>query len=42
MEVQVRSHDSSKSGEQVATTAQALDERHGWRRDTAFLHYEYH
>jgi ribosomal protein S18 acetylase RimI-like enzyme len=23
------------------TTAQALYERHGWRRDTAFLHYEY-
>ena len=22
-------------------TAQALYERHGWRRDTAFLHYEY-
>jgi ribosomal protein S18 acetylase RimI-like enzyme len=23
------------------TTAQALYERDGWRRDTAFLHYEY-
>jgi ribosomal protein S18 acetylase RimI-like enzyme len=23
------------------TTAQALYERHGWRLDTAFLHYEY-
>jgi GNAT superfamily N-acetyltransferase len=23
------------------STAQALYERHGWRRDTAFLHYEY-
>jgi GNAT superfamily N-acetyltransferase len=23
------------------TKAQALDERDGWRRDTAFLHYEH-
>jgi GNAT superfamily N-acetyltransferase len=23
------------------TTAQSLYERHGWRQDTTFLHYEY-